>query len=92
MTSISAASWFSGAAESVRIHIALIHARAAGEPVVVRADPFATEAWTPDGDPDPGGEYVPVIFRAAGGLAVAAPVQDAANGRHGFTFRNVEIR
>jgi hypothetical protein len=88
-----AATWFSGAGEGLAAHVALIEVAAGGEPRVLRGSPFQPQSWAP-GDPpvrDPAGEYLPVTFLASGGMAVAAPIQDPAGQRFGFSYHAVSV-
>ncbi len=92
-----AATWFVGGGDDMTAQVAVIlmpQAGGAEEPVVVRAQPFQPDVWAErEGvrQRDPGGEYLPILFLAEGGLAVAAPVQDLAGDRFGFTFWRLEL-
>lgn len=89
-----AATWFAGRGDSLAAHVARIDVGGDGAPEVVEAPAFRPRSWTPDDPPvrDPAGEYLPVIFLADGGLAVASPIQDAAGERFGFAFRTAGER
>jgi len=87
-----AATWFSGAGNSLRAHVALIDARGIAQPSARSADPFQVDCWMPTGESplrDPGGEYLPVLFLSDGALGVVAPIQNLAEERHGFTWYRV---
>ncbi len=90
-----AATWFSGAGESLRVHVALIEGGTTPEeaPRLSLAPPIRQEAWVVDGDirvRDAAGEYVPVIFLADGGLGVVTPIQNGPDGRGGFSWWRIE--
>ncbi len=86
-----AATWFSGSGDSMAAHVALLRAPDGDteEPNVILAEPFQIDVWREQEDVrvrDPGGEYLPIAFLSTGGLAVAAPIQDAPADRFGFSW------
>ena len=87
-----AATWFEGGGDEMSVRVALIRAPGAeeSEPHVVLAEPFQIAVWREQAETrsrDPGGEYVPVAFLSDNRLGIAAPIQDAAGGRFGFSWR-----
>lgn len=89
-----AATWYSGAAETLCWNVAAIRVDGhGGRPRVDLAKAQAADSFGPSDLPQelprvqrPAGEYVPVTFLRDGGIAVAAPIQDAQNHRYGFSF------
>lgn len=94
---VLAATWFSGSGDSMAAHIALIQAPEADDQElnVVLADPFQPDTWREQEEErtrDPGGEYLPVAFLSDDSLGVAAPIQDAAGERFGFSWWNPSVK
>jgi hypothetical protein len=88
-----AATWFSGAGESLRWRAGLIQfARGDAQPRVLLSAPMQTSSWAKAGEPDhvlvrtTAGEYLQPIFLKDGTLAIASPIQDEKTNRYGFTF------
>jgi hypothetical protein len=88
-----AATWFSGAGESLRFHACLIQfGRSAGLPQVIVSRPMRMESWTKSEEADhalvrdTAGEYLQPLLLRDGTLAVVSPIQDIKTGRFGFTF------
>jgi hypothetical protein len=90
-----AATWFTTSREDfgdLRAHLALIK-----QGRVRRSDAWTLEsarASEPGGavQSDPGGEYLSIAFLRDGTLAVAAPIQNKAAERMGFTFWRFRVR
>lgn len=92
-----AATWFSGAGESLRFHTCLIQfGRGEGRPRVIVASAMEADIFRKTDEPDhvivrgTGGEYLQPIFLTDGTLAVVSPIQDVKRNRYGFTFWNFE--
>jgi len=83
-----AATWFSGRAESLRVHVARIDV-GPGAPQVNESVLFQPDSWTQQRIRNPAGEYVPVAFLTDGGLAVVTPIQDVQGNRWGFSWWRV---
>jgi len=87
-----AATWFTGSGEAMAANLAriAIPKRDDEELAVGRTAPFQIDAWAEAEveapERTPAGEYIPVLFLADGRLGVAAPVQDIARDRWGFTW------
>jgi len=87
-----AATWFSGAGESLRANLALIQVKDSLPPSMRRAAPFPIDVWREAGEArlrDPGGEYLPVLFLSGGDLGVVVPIQDVLESRLGFSWYRV---
>ena len=90
-----AATWFSGASESLRWKTARISI--SGDHLRVSESPeLETEAWHV---PEPAnyapvrstaGEYLSAVFLQNGKIAIVSPIQDPAAKRFGFTFREFQ--
>lgn len=94
-----AATWFSGAGERLRWHVARIQVeKDEAQPRVVESAAFETESWAAadayDNAPlrDPAGEYLPVLFLSDGDIAVVSPIQNPATKQFGFSFWRFEAR
>lgn len=97
-----AATWFVGRGDQLQARAALIAmpagapgAPGATEPRVLLSPPFSPDSWREsEAAPvrDPAGEYLPVVWLARGGLAVAAPIQDQSADRWGFSLWRLEAR
>jgi hypothetical protein len=88
-----AATWFTGAGESLHWHACVIQFGGDGEqPRVSLSSPLQTEAWTKADEADhvrvrdTAGEYLQPVFLNDGTLAVVSPIQDEKANRLGFTF------
>ncbi len=96
-----AASWFEQySSTDLRARVAhLVVGPAILELEVYASESFPIDAWNePSGGategerlPTTGGEYLPVAFLADGDLAVAAPIQDAAMNRWGFSYWSARL-
>ena len=90
-----AATWFSGRRDSLRLNLAAIVApgEGASAPRVLRGVPLTIDAWSRDGRlRDTGGEYAPVVILADRTLGVATPIQNAQEGRAGFSWWHFTAR
>jgi photosystem II stability/assembly factor-like uncharacterized protein len=93
-----AASWVTGAGNTLRATVAYIETAGDGAPRIVRAPSFLPDAFEAGFPPDTtparsaAGEYLGMTFLTDGGLGVAVPIQHPAAGRVGFAFRRYEIR
>lgn len=94
-----AASWFTGTGDSLRANVAMIDvAPDSAAPRVTMAPAFRLESMGPVFAPtapqsaDPGGEYLAITFLKGGALGVAAPVQNLAANRLGFSWRRYDAR
>lgn len=88
-----AATWFSGAGESLHWQVCRIRAdNPNGQPQVIKSAPLRSDSWDigfiPDGPPvrSSAGEYLPVLFLQEGDLAVVSPIQNKEMSRFGFSF------
>ena len=88
-----AATWFSGAGDSLHWHACVIRfVPEAGQPTVLMSAPIQTDSWTKSDEPDhvlvrsSAGEYLQPLFLKDGTLAIVSPVQDPKANRRGFTF------
>ncbi len=85
-----AATWFRRHGEALDAHAALVTIEPAGGlAAVLRSAPLTLDSWTDTENGrslDPAGEYLPVAFLASGDLAVVSPIQNARDGRFGFTW------
>ena len=88
-----AVTWFSGEGDRFRAHVARLEA-GRGEPKIVEAAPFVPDSWRANSNDspvhDPAGEYLPVLFLKAGGLA--ASESDTEHGRKARGFLLVALR
>jgi hypothetical protein len=95
-----AATWFSGLGNDLKAHVAMIHAGAepgGAAPEVIRSEPLILDSWGLPGFGDPdvrdaAGEYLTVIFRGDGGLAVVSTIQNSKADRFGFSWWKLEAR
>jgi len=88
-----AVSWFSGARDSLRVHVARVAAgRGSDAPRVAESEAIAIDAFgltARHEDPatrSSAGEYVGVAFLRDGSLALVTPVQNERGAKFGFTF------
>ncbi len=88
-----AATWYSGADDALRAHVARIDVGKGKAPLrMIESQPFQTDAWRRQknpGDPmhrDTAGEYIPVIFLRGGGLGVVTTIQNVSEKRLGFKW------
>lgn len=89
-----AATWFVGGGDEMSVRVAHLQVGDEGEPSALLADLFQADTWQERDDErlrDPGGEYLPVLFLADGDLGVAAPIQDEASDRYGFSWWRLAI-
>ena len=88
-----AASWFTGAGDSLRANVARIQVAAdTSAPLVASAPSFQIEsfgmaAFEQPPTRDPGGEYLALVFLRDGTLGIVSPIQNGAAGRTGFAWR-----
>ena len=88
-----AASWFTGAGDSLRANLARIQVAAdTSAPSVAPAPSFQTESFgvAAFGQPstrDTGGEYLALLFLQDGTLAIVSPIQNVGAKRVGFAWR-----
>ncbi len=93
-----AATWFSGAGDSLVAHAARIEVPPNGEPRLLRSPTFRPESWHAwaAGDPHPtrdsDGEYLAALFLPNGDVGVVSPIQNPDADRFGFTWRRLEAR
>jgi ketosteroid isomerase-like protein len=92
-----AVTWFSGWAGTWQAHVARIDVgEGDAPPRMAEAPGFKPDSWqwyTPQEFPqvrDSAGEYLPVLFLRAGGLAVVSPIQNKRENRIGFSLWKVE--
>jgi hypothetical protein len=93
-----AATWFSGWTETWKAHTARIDVGEGGAPPrMVESPPIKPDSWRqnrtwPEDPPTPdtAGEYLPVSFLRAGGLAVVSPIQNNREKRFGFSLWRIE--
>jgi photosystem II stability/assembly factor-like uncharacterized protein len=88
-----AATWFSGAGESLLWHASVIEfSSGSKQPSVTVSPPMPTSSWMKADEPDhvlvrtTAGEYLQPIFLKNGSLAVVTPIQDVKNNRYGFSL------
>jgi hypothetical protein len=84
-----AATWFSANLPDyamLRAHVARITSRGDGAPEVRVAPPVSFEALDARGNPQTGGEYLPVAFLRDGTVAVVTPLQNLKAKRLGFSW------
>lgn len=94
-----AATWFSGAGETLRAHAAFIEiSDSDAQPRISELPAFEIDSWTSGARPedtlkrDSAGEYLAITFLKDGGLAMVSPIQNARDKRYGFSIRKIEIR
>jgi hypothetical protein len=88
-----AATWFSGAGESLHFNACLIRfGQGVEQPHISLANPVQPDSWTKTGQPDhvlvrtTAGEYLQPISFKDGTFAVVSPIQDVSANQFGFTF------
>jgi hypothetical protein len=87
-----AATWFSGAADTLQWHAARIRIeRRRSQPRIAQGSGPVTGSWTTSsetGTPVPctAGEYRPVLLLRNGNIAVVSPIQNPKTKRLGFTY------
>jgi hypothetical protein len=94
-----AATWFSGRANAIQAHLAVIQT-GSGAPHVIQSRAFQIDCWQPGfGDKadtpvarTTSGEYLAVIFLRSGGLGVVSPLFNLQTKRAGFSWRKAEFR
>lgn len=88
-----AATWFSGAGESLRWQVCEIEIESPNfRPQVTKSDKLMVDAWRAGFPPISGtvqstaGEYIPVLFLSEGPLVAVTPIQNKAANHFGFSF------
>jgi len=83
-----AATWFVSQDQALSARVAAIHPQGAELRIHI-AEPFTPLSWVDTTDmrqQDTAGEYIPAIWLQNGDIGVASPIQDAHEGRYGFSW------
>jgi len=91
-----AASWYSGAGEKMRGHVAVIDFKR-NSPRILQSAPFAIDAWRRLTKDAPltratAGEYFGITFLRDGSIGAVTTIQNPPNGPFGFTWSRFEVR